>query len=53
MPHLSPMSWLIMLLSMWLLTASLSQMAWWKQPHKMTKFSPKNKYTFLNQWSWT
>nr|QGZ09987.1 ATP synthase F0 subunit 8 [Eisenia nordenskioldi nordenskioldi]UWM94621.1 ATP synthase F0 subunit 8 [Eisenia nordenskioldi]UWM94634.1 ATP synthase F0 subunit 8 [Eisenia nordenskioldi]UWM94647.1 ATP synthase F0 subunit 8 [Eisenia nordenskioldi]UWM94660.1 ATP synthase F0 subunit 8 [Eisenia nordenskioldi] len=52
MPHLSPMSWIISIITFWLTLSMLASTMWWSKHHS---FNSKSKYaspTLLSYWNW-
>nr|QZL13463.1 ATP synthase F0 subunit 8 [Pherusa bengalensis] len=53
MPHLSPMSWLLIPITMWVLLLLISSAMWWQQTPKLSPISPDLSKSKPNNWTWS
>nr|QUT13267.1 ATP synthase F0 subunit 8 [Nais communis] len=52
MPHLTPMSWIMAMIMIWVMVSMMNSLNWWKSPMKFLN-SHKPKYvTNINNWKW-
>nr|YP_009307942.1 ATP synthase F0 subunit 8 [Eusyllis blomstrandi]AOR87115.1 ATP synthase F0 subunit 8 [Eusyllis blomstrandi] len=51
MPHLSPMSWLIVPLMIWFIVFSLSSMMWYSKFPMFLNLTNSKEFSF-NKWNW-
>nr|BDQ44437.1 ATP synthase F0 subunit 8 [Amynthas corticis] len=53
MPHLSPMSWLMAIITFWTIMMLLTSNIWWTNLHTFEPDSHKKTVTNQLPWSWS
>nr|BDQ44112.1 ATP synthase F0 subunit 8 [Pheretima confusa]BDQ44125.1 ATP synthase F0 subunit 8 [Pheretima confusa] len=52
MPHLSPMSWLMAIITFWTIMMLFTSNIWWTNLHTFETDSHKKPIADLRPWSW-
>nr|QGZ10065.1 ATP synthase F0 subunit 8 [Eisenia balatonica] len=52
MPHLSPMSWIISIITFWAALSILTSTIWWSNYHPFSSSSKYNASSLESSWKW-